>query len=131
MFCITSAKERSSVVMAIWPVESLSGPKHKQVGQIQKIIRHSTKSFYRGSIEERHHVFCIIEWYIKHNSDNWYGTSAMTCTNITYTESSCSFLPIQRISHRCAYGNLKVIIPPRVSEEDIFVAIPIDLKFLA
>ncbi|XP_065892610.1 uncharacterized protein [Dysidea avara] len=128
MFCTTSAKERSSVVMAVWPAESLSDPGQKQVGRIQKIIRHSTKA--SGSLVERHHVFCMVEWYNKHRTENWYGTSATICTNITNSENSCSYLPIQRISHRCAYGNLKVIIPPRVSEEEIFVAIPIDLKFL-
>ena len=116
MFTISSAKERSSVVMAVWPTENLSDDRHMQVGRIQRIIRHCTKTFHSGSLEERHHVFCIMDWYIKHIQEHWYGISATMCTNITYAESSCSYLPIQRICHRCAYGNLKVTIPPRHSD---------------
>ena len=130
MFTISRAKERSSVVMAVWPTENLSDDRHMQVGRIQRIIRHCTKIFHSGSLEERHHVFCIMDWYIKHSQEHWYGISATMCTNITYAESSCSYLPIQRICHRCAYGNLKVTIPPRHSDEEVFVAIPVNLKFL-
>ena len=116
MFTISSAKERSPVVMAVWPTENLSDDRHMQVGRIQRIIRHCTKTFHSGSLEERHHVFCIMDWYIKHIQEHWYGISATMCTNITYAESSCSYLPIQRICYRCAYGNLKVTIPPRHSD---------------
>ncbi|XP_065892408.1 uncharacterized protein [Dysidea avara] len=108
IFCITNAKERSSVVMADWPTECLSNRSQNQVGRIQKIIRHSIKVFQSGSIKEIQRVFCFVEWYMKHSRENFYGTSATTCTNITFSESLCSYLPIQRISKRCAYATLKV-----------------------
>ena len=131
MFTTASSKERSSVVMAVWPTESFSDNMEKQVGRIQQIIHHTITIFCSGKLEKRHHIFCFMEWYIKHSQENWYGTSATMCTNIRYTESSCSYLPIQRISDRCAYGNLNITIPPRNSSEEVFVTIPINLKFLS
>lgn len=134
IFTTSSTGERSSVIMAIWPTESLMDNRSLQVGCIKKIIRHSVKIYStctvdNTSVEEKHHIFCFIDWYIKHSQENWYGASAKVCNNIKYADSDCSFMPIQRIAHRCAYGKLNVTIPPRHSKEEIFIAIPVDLKY--
>ena len=50
-------------------------------------------------------------------------------TNITYGESACSFIPIQRIAHHCAYSHLDVVISPHRTSQKVFVAIPIQLKY--
>jgi len=60
-----------------------------------------------SSIEEKYHLFCLVDWYVKHPRDDWYGYSAIVCYNFTLFESDCSFVPIQRILGRCAYGKLK------------------------
>lgn len=130
IFTTSSSGERSSVITA-WPAESLTDTTSLQVGHIKKIIKHVVK-VYSGvdntHEEEKHHVFCFVDWYIKHSQENWYGASAKVCTNITYADSACSYMPIQRIAHRCAYGKLNVTISQH-SNEEIFVAIPIDLKY--
>ena len=75
------------------------------------------------------HIFCRIKWSIKHNQEKWYGSSALLCTNITYGESACSFIPIQWIAYHCTYGHLDVVIPPHRTSQKVFVAIPIQLKY--
>ena len=130
IFTTSSSGERSSVITAIWPTESLTDNRTLQVGCIKKFIYHTVK-VYSGvdnTVEEKHHVFCFVEWYIKHSQENWFGVSAKVCYNITYAESACSYIPIQRLAHRCAYGKINVTIPPRNSEE-LFIAIPIELKY--
>ena len=38
MFAVSSAKEHSAVVMAVWPTETFSDDRDMQVGHIQRII---------------------------------------------------------------------------------------------
>ena len=131
LFTSCNTRERSSVITAYWPVESLTDPLEKsfQVGTIIQFLKHKIKVNTHDKTEELMHIFCRIKWSIKHNQQKWYGSSALLCTNITYGESACSFIPIQRIAHHCAYGHLDVVIPPHRTSQKVFVAIPIQLKY--
>jgi len=132
IFTANDCAQRTSVVTAIWPTESLHESfrsRVKEVGSIRKLVKHKVKIMTESStIEEKYHLFCLVDWYAKHPREDWYGYSAIVCYNFTLSESDCSFMPIQRILGRCAYGKLEVIIPPRASEK-LFVAIPITLKY--
>lgn len=75
------------------------------------------------------HTFCRIKWYIKHTQANWYGTSAIMCTNIIHAMCTYLLMPIQWILHQCAYGKLNIVIPPRSTSEQVVVAIPVHLKY--
>jgi len=130
IFTANYYSSRTSVVIAIWPTECLHEPtRSKQVGRITKLIKHKVKVRAESSIKEEYHLFCVIEWYVQHTRNDWYGSSAIVCNNFTYSESECSYMPIQRILNRCAFGKIDVIIPPRQSEETLFIAIPIMLKY--
>jgi len=131
LFSSSDANECSSVVMAYWPVKTCSGTLERelQVGMIKRFMKHKVKVMENGCTQEKVHVFAHIHWYVKHNQANWYGTSAKLCTNITYTSAACSFMPVQRVLHRCAYGKLDVVIPPNTMSEKVLVAIPIHMKF--
>ena len=132
LFTATSSIERSSVVTAIWTMEKFDENLCLQVGRIRKFIKHTikvSKINNTSSLEEIQHIFCQIDWYVKHNQENWFGMSAVMCKNFTYVDSPCCFMPIQRIANKCAHGILKIIIPPNHSSEEVFIAIPIDLKY--
>ena len=98
MFTSSNAKERSSVIMAYWPAENLSDhlqSKELQVGMIQRFIKHKIKVIKSNTEQEKVHIFCQVECYIKHDKANWYGLSAILCRNITYRTAASSYIPIQ------------------------------------
>jgi len=115
--------------MAYWPVENCTSTLELQVGIIKQFLKHKIKVVENDIIKDITHILCRIEWYIKHPQANWYGTSAILCTNMTYATCAYSFMPIQRILHRCAYGKLEVVISPRSTSEQVVVAIPVHLKY--
>jgi len=57
-----------SIITAFWPVESsnLSIDGKPQVGRILKFMKHTIKVSESNQIIDKTHIFCIIEWYIKH-----------------------------------------------------------------
>ena len=121
---------RTSIVIAIWPTERLIEPtRSKQVGCITKLIKHKVTVRTSVSIKEQYHLFCAIDWYVRHARDDWYGFSAIVCNNFTYSENDCSYMPIQRILNRCAFGKVQVDFSPGQLKENVFVAIPIMLKY--
>lgn len=131
LFSSSDARERSSMIMAYWPVETCTGTlqREMQVGFIKGFLKHKIKVTKNDTVDEITHIFCRIEWYIKHTQARWYGSSATLCTTITYAPTPCLFMPIQRIAHRCAYGKLDIVIPPHHSSEKVLVAIPVYLKY--
>lgn len=130
-FTSMNTKERSSVIMAYWPVESYNEPLEKQlqVGYIQRFIKHNIKISKENYVETKTHIICEIEWCIQHVQRSWYGVSATMCTLMKYAKNPCSFMPIQRIAYHCAYGIQDVVIPPNQFSEKVLVAIPIYMKY--
>lgn len=64
-FTTVNTKERSSVIMAYWPVETYSGPlkRELQVGYIQRFIKHSIKisTDVDPHVQTKTHVICEVE----------------------------------------------------------------------
>lgn len=119
-----------SVITAFWPVESynMTVDGKLQVGKVLKFLKHSIKIKENNDYVEKVHVFCIAEWYMKHHSENYFGSSSVMCTPVTYTADACQFMPIQRIYSRCAYGEIDVTLLGHATEL-VFVAIPIHLNY--
>ena len=99
-----------------------------QVGRILKFMKHAIKISESNELIDKVHIFCITEWYMKHHSENHYGSSATVCFPFGYTADSCQFMPIQRICNQCAHANIAVNLSGR-AEENVLVAIPIHLKY--
>ena len=120
----------SNVITAFWPPESFTQPleHHPQVGSIQKFIKHSIKVRENDQIVEKTHIFCVVEWYVKHPNRGHYGTSAIMCMPISYAGSASQFMPIQRITNHCAHGKLNPTISGNSSEQ-VIVAIPLHLHY--
>ena len=119
----------SSVITAFWPTKSFNAELSRdlQIGIIQKFIKHTIKVRENSQITQKMHIFCILEWNVRHRNAEHYGTSAVVCYPITYCSGACQYMPIQRIAHHCAHGKLNITFN-RISEE-VVVAIPINLKF--
>ena len=129
LFTTSNTRQKSSVIMAYWPVENCTSTLELQVGIIKQFLKHKIKVVVNETTKDITHIFCKIDWHIKHVQANWYGTSAILCTNMTYAMCPYSFMPVQRILHRCAYGRLEVVLPPRSRSEQVVVAIPVHLKY--
>lgn len=121
----------ASMITAFWPVESMTTAidRELQVGQITGFIKHTIVISEGDCDVKKNHIFCQVQWYIKHHQTGYFGTSAIVCTPITYAANSASYMPIQRISHRCSYAKLPVTIPPRHVSEELLVAVPINSNF--
>lgn len=121
----------SSVIVALWPTESCSSelePK-LQVGIIKKLLKLNIKVKESGQIKDKTHIFCPIDWYMKHLCTTHYGSPVIVCIPVTYCSASCQFMPIQRIFKCCAYGKLDVALRGCVTEQ-VIVAIPIHLNYI-
>ena len=121
----------SSFIAAFWPTESCSSEAELelQVGIIKIFLKLNIKVKESGQTKEKTHIFCLIDWYMKHPCAIHYGSSAIVCTPITYCSAPCQFMPIQRIFKRCAYGKLDVALRGHVTEQ-VIVAIPIHLNYI-
>ena len=130
-FTSCSMTERTSVIMAYWPTESYNETPERelQAGYIKRFIKHTIKLAGNDTPTQKTHVFCQIEWCMKHFKKDWYGASTTIYTTMKYAINACSFMPVQRIAYRCAYGKLNITFPPRCFDEQVLVIIPIHLKY--
>lgn len=125
---IGSGNLKEAVIMAYWPGggSSLSSIEYGRcrVGVIQYFLRHCI-TFSDQTTEE--HVFCYVLWKQDHPSRDWFGKSA-TVTSMTYkVEDACCYMPVQRIAHHCASGEMSVDFDSVT--EKVFVVCPIALRF--
>ena len=81
-FTSVYTKERSSLIMAYWPVEVLTSMSRElQVGHILRFFKHNIKiKDSSNQIVTKTHILCKVEWCIQHAQKNWYGASATVCT---------------------------------------------------
>ena len=110
----TSAKS-SSVVMAYWPSRGnqLSNIDYSRmkVGVVQYFFKHRAKFYISGGqVKESEHIFAYIKWKQFHPNQDWFGISATVHLNMNEVFSICSFLPVQRISSKCAFSVIDVDI---------------------
>lgn len=108
----------TSVITAFWPVEAcnLTLDGKLQVGQVHKFIKHSIKVVESNHIVEKTHIFCVVEWYIKHYHEDYFGSLAIMYTPIRHCTDACQFMSIQWIYSRRAHGKLKITLSGHTSE---------------
>jgi len=86
------------VIMAYWPGSgsSLNDIDYStcQVGIIKYFLRHIVKL----NDINREHLFCYVTWKQKHPMCNWFGKSAIVSSTLNEVESTCCFMPIQRLA---------------------------------
>ncbi len=117
--------------MANWSVSSdnifSEESNRMRVGEVQYFLKHVVTFERNGTKDTIEHIFAYVYWKKKHPSEDWFGTSATICTDL-YELNGNSFLPVQRISCRCAHATLKVQFDSH-TPDSVFVACPIPVKY--
>ena len=123
----------SATIAAYWPGsgESLSRIDYAQrrVGTIQCFLLHVIKfhNDTRNTVTDKlKHLFCYVLWKKVSPNSNFFGQSAILCSDEYELPSACSFLPVQRILAKCAHAVIPVDFESH--KESCFVACPIPLK---
>ena len=126
-----SSPNRNSVFVAFWPSD-VELNVSKKICQIIKFIKHKV-TLKHTEIEisqEAVHIFCQVRWFKDHSHKNWFGHSAFVCKNEQEEESFASFIPLQRLIARCAFGNFKLSFDSE-EIETVFVTVPMPMHWYA
>ena len=137
--CLPRSSHNSSTIVANWPIDESAEAKPVQViGEIQYFLKtkisfttanpsleFETSSRTCTSLDL---VLAYVHWYKMHRNENWYGSSFSVCDRIApKIINSLNFLPLQRITARCAHIRLKVDFGDII--EDVLVACHLPLQF--
>jgi len=128
---VRNKEDHQGVIVAYWPStgSTLANVDYTQfnIGLIQHFVKHSITLFDNSNREVTdQHLFCYIRWKQRHPNANWFGRSAVLTDKLNEVESACCYMPIQRIVHRCASGNITVDFG--LHSESILVAVPLGTK---
>lgn len=120
---------KSSVITAFWPGKGNNlqtiDYSTKQVGVIQYFLIHY---FSSAEVDEERHIFAYVKWKQPHRHQSYFGKSAIVSEDQFEVTDACCFLPVQRISNRCAYALLTVSFPDIT--ERVFVACPLEFNYM-
>ena len=128
--------QSSSIIAAYWPGSGSSllsiDYTQKRIGVVQYFIQHSLEVYKdhgrSGETEKLQHLFCFVQWKKQHPNTNWFGMSAIVCDDSFESQDACCFMPVQRISNKCAFAKLNNIKFDSY-EDSVFVACPIPIKY--
>ena len=113
-------------VSAFWPSGGTSLVNYDKacpsVGQVDFYFRHSVTLGSDQHTEVACYTIAHVRWLECHSDHNYYGTSAIVCSDSFKESSICSFIPVRRIHSKCAYCKTTL------NEEKVIVACPIPLK---
>ena len=118
----------SSVIMAYWSYSgTVSSIDYTRmlVGVVQYFVRNKVTISDSDTTDENvEHAFAYVKWKKLHPKFDWFGQSATVCINDT---EESNFLPVQRISCRCAH----VLLPVKFEthEENVFIACPLPIRY--
>ena len=119
---VLTSRDNCTVISAYWSIgiESASFPGLAMpfsIGQIQYFIKHDLISTQNS--EKKEHIFAYVNWYKQHQNFDSFGSSAVVCL----PEFVCkSFIPIQRISSVCIFGQLKLSFSSNMQETVLLVS---------
>jgi len=95
------------------------------VGVILSFLKHTITIV--GESAPRSFALCYVKWKQQHPHFDFFGKSATVSSTLDEVESVCSYMPVQQVAYRCAYGEMSVDFGP--IRELVFVTSPIALKF--
>jgi len=119
----------SAVIAAYWPGTSagtLNGICQLRVGCAQHFIAHELSYNKNGKSHKMQHIFAFVVWKRCHRYYDHFGQSAIVCEDTDDNSGPSNFLPVQRISHRCAYSEIKYNL--QGFEETVLIACPIPIR---
>ena len=115
---------KNSVVMAVWQSNSLEHSS-EVFGVVQHFIHH-TLSVHCDNGDDRSipHIFAYVKWFKKHESFDYFGSSATVVTEGFEPFSPFSFIPVQKIRNRCAHGSFSIDFG-KGFDENVAIVIPL------
>jgi len=121
----------NSVFAAFWP-SGLELTISKRICQIIKFMKHHVTMKHADTDKtlETVRIFCQVRWFKDHSYKNWFGHSAFVRKNEEEEKSFASFLPLQRLIARCAYGSFELSFESEETET-VFVAVPMPMHWYA
>lgn len=130
----SSINERLSTIAAFWPGRGTSiasfDSSNKRIGKVTYFLEHFVKiTDQSGNTQKKTHIFCRVLWYQYHNYKDFFGSSAVVCTKLFEVEGPVCFLPLTRVSNRCAAGEIKVDFGPPLGNDHVFIAIPLQFDY--
>ena len=101
-----SNSERSSVIIAYWPVVA-GNISHNDilpitVGKIQFFLEHSITLEETSGQKKENHYFAYVDWFTQYDNWDFYGSNCIVSYPTLHTPSLFSFLPLPRIHSKCA-----------------------------
>ena len=107
---LQSQSDRSAMITAKWQGRNgidVLAQEPNGVGIIRCLIHHTIRVIPQGTSEETpiplEHVLAQVEWYESHPERNFFGESVIVVSTISHGLTRTSFMPVSRITARCAY----------------------------
>ena len=128
---VKSFGEKSSVISAYWPStgNELCNRLSLSLGQVQFYIKHRIIFTDQLQVDEAlEFTFAYVHWYIQHEHWDWFGSNCFVCYPSFHTPSVMSFIPLSRISSKCAFGSYSGNFGDGL-HQTVFIAIPIQSSF--
>ena len=121
----------SSVIGAFWPSkgsnitpERIDGS-CENVGEVMYYCRNTvTFKDSTGVQVTKYFTLAYVRWIQKHSKAHHFGSSAIVCIKNSFESfSMCSFIPISRISCKCATTSVDI------NDESVYVACPLPINY--
>ena len=97
------------------------------VGEIQYFLRHTLHLKDRVVT----YILAYVLWFKPHpHCRDYFGPPIQVCLQDYESPSPASFVPVGRISHRCASASIKYNLKTANGHERVFVVMPLERQFI-
>ena len=125
---LPGASVASSFVLAHWPGQLLNTTPEWHMGQIQYFLQIEFLTDQTHSGKTQQIQFAFVHWRKPHTYKNLFGEDvAQVCESTILPQCVWSYLPLHRISKRCACITMLVTFPDSTTET-VTIACPIALR---
>jgi len=112
--------------MANWPGTTMTLPETIRVGCVQYFLKHTLSVIEDGRTQHMEHIFAYVMWKKLHSCFDYFGKSAIVNEDEYDTTGPNNFIPVQRITHRCAHTRMKLNL--QGFNETVYIVCPIAIK---
>ena len=123
-----SASASSSFIMAHWPGGPLCTTPDWIVGEVRYFLEVTVAHQVENAMVDLKQIFAFVHWRKPHQlKDILTQHVAYVCERLSYESCKWNYLPVHRISKRCAHITLPLKLPGDITET-VTVACPVQLR---